>query len=330
MLREDYLKRLAKKRKTDRDEKGNVILPTKKRLAQQGKTNKMFGIDTPANAALTALTIVPGLGSLGLAAKVYKGMKAGKEVFKVGSKIYKSKTAAIEAAKKVVPQLKPKAKGNLSKEAKGRDLVARKEAQKKDTPKFRRDTGTDVKNQSKAQLAAKIGAEKNAVKATGLGLTSLIASRAKNTDMTPPKKSKKLKNTKQEFAKAVADRPTTKSKKIPSKQTTKLKSKVNTKPIAILKEKKGPARSVKDAKERGLRTFTNKAGKVLAAYTPADLKQKGFKNTKSGLRDFLNEKKGLTRKKPTTKKMGGGKVYRRGGGRALRGMGKAIYSNKMY
>ena len=312
MLREDYLKRLAKKRKTDRDEKGNVILPTKKRLAQQGKTNKMFGIDTPANAALTALTIVPGLGSLGLAAKVYKGMKAGKEVFKVGSKIYKSKTAAIEAAKKVVPRLKPKAKGNLSKEAKGRDLVARKEAQKKDTPKFRRDTGTDVKNQSKAQLAAKIGAEKNAVKATGLGLTSLIASRAKNTDMTPPKKSKKLKNTKQEFAKAVANRPTTESK-------------VKTKPIAMSKKKKSPARSIKDAKKRGLSTFTNKAGKKLAAVTKEQLDKSGL-----SLRDYLNKKEGLTRKKPTTKKMGGGKVYRRGGGRALRGMGKAIYSNKMY
>jgi LysM repeat protein len=32
----------------------------------------------------------------------------------------------------------------------------------------------------------------------------------------------------------------------------------------------------------------------------------------------------------TKKKMGGGKVYRRGGGKALRGFGKATYSNKPY
>jgi LysM repeat protein len=32
----------------------------------------------------------------------------------------------------------------------------------------------------------------------------------------------------------------------------------------------------------------------------------------------------------TKKKMGGGKVYRRGGGKALRGFGKATYSNKLY
>ena len=30
------------------------------------------------------------------------------------------------------------------------------------------------------------------------------------------------------------------------------------------------------------------------------------------------------------KKKAGGKVFRRGGGKALRGMGKATYSNKMY
>ena len=91
------------------------------------------------------------------------------------------------------------------------------------------------------------------------------------------------------------------------------------------KVKKGPARSVKEAQTRNLPTFTNKAGKKLAAVSKEQLDKSGL-----SLRDFLNKKKGLTRKKPTTKKMGGGKVYRRGGGRALRGMGKAIYSNKMY
>ena len=347
-LREDYLKRLKKKREAAFDEEGNVKLPSKKRLARQAEVNKMFGIDTPANAALTALTLVPGLGALGLAAKVYKGMKAGKEVFKVGTKIYKSKAAAIEAAKKVVPKLKPKAKGNLSSAARGKERISRLATQKADTPKFRRAAGTDVKNQSKAQLAARIGAEKDAVKATGLGLTSLAASKLKSN--IDSKKSKKTKNRQQILKNIGRSRPMSKAeppqlKKPMSKaeppqlvgpaKAVKTKKIIDKKVAPKSKVKKttaikGPARTVKDAKERGLPTFTNKAGKVLAAYTPADLKQKGFKNTKSGLRDFLNEKKGLTRKKPTTKKMGGGKVYRRGGGRALRGMGKAIYSNKMY
>ena len=102
------------------------------------------------------------------------------------------------------------------------------------------------------------------------------------------------------------------------------KSKLYNRPSSY-KVKKGPARSVKEAQTRNLPTFTNKAGKKLAAVSKEQLDKSGL-----SLRDFLNKKKGLTRKKPTTKKMGGGKVYRRGGGRALRGMGKAIYSNKMY
>ncbi len=96
--------------------------------------------------------------------------------------------------------------------------------------------------------------------------------------------------------------------------------------VALIKKvEKGPAKSVAEAQKRGLSTFTNKAGKKLAAVNKEQLDKSGL-----SLRDYLNKQKGLTRKKPTTKKKAGGKVFRRGGGKALRGMGKAIYSNKMY
>jgi len=88
---------------------------------------------------------------------------------------------------------------------------------------------------------------------------------------------------------------------------------------------KNPARTVAEAQRRGLSTFTNKAGKKLAAVTKEQLDKSGL-----SLRDYLNKQKGLTRKKPTTKKKAGKKVFRRGGGKALRGFGKATYSDKLY
>ena len=102
---------------------------------------------------------------------------------------------------------------------------------------------------------------------------------------------------------------------------------------------KRPARSVAEAQKRGLSTFTNKKGKVLAAITKEQLSKSGKGLTpllnaqkKSGksLSKYLESEGIIKKRKPTTKKMGGGKVYRRGGGQALRGFGKATYSNKMY
>ena len=139
----------------------------------------------------------------------------------------------------------------------------------------------------------------------------------------PKSKSKKPKANNKKFVKRIEKSLTTPIKKPVSIKTT---------------VKKGPARTVYDAQDRGLDTFTNKKGKVLAAITKEQLAKSGKGLTallnaqkKSGksLTKYL-ESEGIRKSKSTTKKMGGGKVYRRGGGKALRGFGKATYSNKPY
>jgi hypothetical protein len=130
------------------------------------------------------------------------------------------------------------------------------------------------------------------------------------------------------------------SKARETRSFNKIKGPDKTKKLPVkIKAKTGPARTVAEAQRRNLDTFTNKKGKVLAAITKEQLAKTG-----KGLTPLLNaqkksgkslfkylESEGIIKKgKPTTKKMGGGKVFRRGGGQALRGFGKATYSNKMY
>ena len=55
---------------------------------------------------------------------------------------------------------------------------------------------------------------------------------------------------------------------------------------------KGPARTIAEAKRRGLSTFTDKSGKKKAAVTAEELKKSGL-----SLRDFLNKQQGKTRKR---------------------------------
>ena len=56
---------------------------------------------------------------------------------------------------------------------------------------------------------------------------------------------------------------------------------------------KGPARTIAEAKRRGLSTFTDKSGKKKAAVTAEELKKSGL-----ALRDYLNKQQGKTRKAP--------------------------------
>ena len=92
--------------------------------SKQKQVKKNIG--TAKDIALTGLTAIPGLGALGLGARaIMKGIQAGKTVFKVGNKTFKSKDAAVAAAKKIKAPLPPKAKGNLSKEARGREHITR-------------------------------------------------------------------------------------------------------------------------------------------------------------------------------------------------------------
>ena len=315
-LREGYLKRLKERKK--------LSVPSKKRVERQSKQTKnlmkVLGLDTPANAALTALTLVPGLGALGLAAKVYKGMKAGKEVYTVGNKVYKSKTAALEAAKKIKPKLPPKSKGNLSKEARGKEWIERQKKQKEQTPLARRQAGKNVKKEAEEKRKARIQAEKDAVKATGLAGVSLIASRARNKDSTPKTKKTKIKSS------AVTDQ-------LGKVGTPKSKTEVKTGP-AKTKAKTGPATrpaSIIAGSGKGLGTLSEIAFKhgttvkeLMKAnkdITDADKIQKG---QKIKLGKVVKNRKSVYQKKK------GGTVFRRGGGKALRGFGKATYSDKLY
>tara|TARA_R100000781_G_C4063572_1_gene121929 strand:- start:33 stop:1052 length:1020 start_codon:yes stop_codon:yes gene_type:complete len=326
-LREGYLKRLKERKK--------LSVPSKKRVERQSKQTKnlmkVLGLDTPANAALTALTLVPGLGALGLAAKVYKGMKAGKEVYTVGNKVYKSKTAALEAAKKIKPKLPPKSKGNLSKEARGKEWIERQKKQKGQTPLARRQAGKNVKKEAEEKRKARIQAEKDAVKATGLAGVSLIASRARNKDSTPKTKKTKIKPS------AVTDQlgkvgiPKSKTEVKTSPDKTKTKAKTGP---AKTKAKTGPATrpaSIIAGSGKGLGTLSEIAFKhgttvkeLMKAnkdITDADKIQKG---QKIKLGKVVKNRKSVYQKKK------GGTVFRRGGGKALRGFGKATYSDKLY
>ena len=59
------------------------------------------------------------------------------------------------------------------------------------------------------------------------------------------------------------------------------------------RKKTGPARTIAEAKRRGLSTFTDKSGKKKAAVTAEELKKSGL-----SLRDYLNKQQGKTRKAP--------------------------------
>lgn len=327
---DEYFKLDPKVRNKIRKDKYDALSDTQKKT--------LSGIKT---AAEIASYFIPG-GALRLAVPIVRGIQAAKTGFKVGNKTYKTLNQA-KAAKnklqKVIPSKlktkdpktgKERAVPDTDKTKRATQSLKTKEAKnltaQKDALKARQDKTTKILKGS-SNIALGIGAaataekfrnKKTVIKKKPKAKLDSVLSRKRNIDTrrSPGALGGRVK----------IDKKTPTNLKF-NKPDDFVKDIIKTKKSSV---KEGPARTVKDAKKRGLPTFTNKAGKVLAAYTPADLKKEGFKNTKSGLRDFLNKKKGLTRKKPTTKKMGGGKVYRRGGGKALRGFGKATYSNKPY
>ena len=320
--------------------------------------NNLIGIKT---AAEVASLFLPG-GALRLAIPVVRGIQAAKTGFKVGKNTYKTLKEATAAKNKLKQTVNTKA---TSKDKSGRNIkIKDKDKTTEATKQLKAKTTRELKAQQKALKARQDKTTKNLKSASNVALTggALIAAsnaRSKKEKLSPGALGGKVKSSpsikrkptnvetaaqkkrRAEFASkniaATNRKPNLKKKvdnkalgypkiEVKNKPTPQLvdKSKLNSRPTSY-KVKKGPARSVKEAQTRKLSTFTNKAGKKLAAVTKEQLDKSGL-----SLRDYLNKKEGLTRKKPTTKKMGGGKVYRRGGGRALRGMGKAIYSNKMY
>ena len=152
--------------------------------SKQKQVKKNIG--TATDIGLTALTFVPGLGALGLGARaIMKGIQAGKTVYKVGSKTFKSKNAAVAAAKKIKAPLSPKAKGKLSPQARGRERVTRLADQAKRTPSVRGAATRGITKTAAQKAALKTSAKRSAAGAVTLGTISATAAIAKEKKKVP-------------------------------------------------------------------------------------------------------------------------------------------------
>jgi len=324
----------------------NSLLPSQKKKVAKN-------VENITDAALTAATFIPlaGAGIRGAQAIMYT-IKNGKKIYKVGKETFKSLDKARQKASELKGKLPPKAKGNLSEEARGRENITRQAAQKKDATDKKRAANTGITKLKKSKDALNKKKDKaiaDTIVLAGTGLTSGVVNKQRNKNKKPTKTDSVLsrkrnidtrrspgalggrtKKGSPTVIKKVETGPA-KITKVDKKGPAKI-TKVDKKgPAKITKKvEKGPARSVAEAQRRGLSTFTNKAGKKLAAVTKEQLKDAGFKNTKKGLGKFIKQGKELDAIDNPNKKKAGGKVFRRGGGKALRGMGKATYSNKMY
>ena len=308
----------------------NSLLPSQKKKVAKN-------VENITDAALTAATFIPlaGAGIRGAQAIMYT-IKNGKKIYKVGKETFKSLDKARQKASELKGKLPPKAKGNLNEEARGRENITRQAAQKKDATDKKRAANTGITKLKKSKDALNKKKDKaiaDTIVLAGTGLTSGVVNKQRNKNKKPTKTDSVLSRKRNidtrrspgALGGRVEKGSPTVIKKVETGPPTVIK-KVEKGPAKVTKKvEKGPAKSVAEAQKRGLSTFTNKAGKKLAAVNKEQLDKSGL-----SLRDYLNKQKGLTRKNSTTKKKAGGKVFRRGGGKALRGMGKAIYSNKMY
>ena len=324
----------------------------KKKYDSLSDTQKktLGGIKT---AAEVASYFLPG-GALRLAVPVMRGIQAAKTGFKVGNKTYKTLKEATAAKNKLKQTVNTKAKSIDPKT-------------KKLKPVQDKDKTTEATKQLKAKTTRNLTAQKDALKAKQDKTTKILKDSSnlafgiggaaaaekfidRKTVLKKKPKAKKDNVLSRKRNKDTRRSPGALGDRVETKTDTNKKQTSNgiagpsissSKRPASIKagSKKGPARTVDKAQRRGLDTFTNKKGKVLAAITKEQLAKSGKGLTqllnaqkKSGksLSKYLESEGIIKKRKPTTKKMGGGKVYRRGGGKALRGFGNATYSNKMY
>jgi len=278
--------------------------------SKQKQVKKNIG--TAKDIALTGLTAIPGLGALGLGARaIMKGIQAGKTVFKVGNKTFKSKDAAVAAAKKIKAPLPPKAKGNLSKEARGREHITRLAEQKKKTPGVRAATTRGITKTAAQKEALKTSAKRSGAGAAGLGAISATAAA-----VSPSKAEKKI---------PLIKAPSGPFKVRPKgwkKSASKVVKEKKPKVIKKVAKKKfeGEPRTIAQAKKMGKKYFINKAGKKLAAVTKEDLAKfrKKTGNPKATLTQLLNARRKLvspTEWKRKSVRKTGGIVKKAGGGR---------------
>jgi LysM repeat protein len=155
-------------------------------LSPSKKAQVKKNIGTATDIGLTALTFVPGLGALGLGAKaIMKGIQAGKTVYKVGSKTFKSKDAAVAAAKTIKAPLPPRATGKLSAQARGMERITQLADQAKKTPSVRGAATRGITKTAAQKAALKTSAKRSAAGAGGLGAISATAAIAKEKKKVP-------------------------------------------------------------------------------------------------------------------------------------------------
>ena len=164
------------------------IFRTSPSPSKKAQVKKNIGSAT--DIALTGLSLVPGLGALGLGARaIMKGVQAGKTLYKVGNKTFKSKDAAVAAAKKIKAPLSPKAKGNLSPQARGRERITRLADQAKKTPSVRGAATKGITKTAAQKAALKTSAKRFAAGAGGLAAITPLSYVAIK-DMKRPKSHK--------------------------------------------------------------------------------------------------------------------------------------------
>ena len=324
----------------------------KKKYDSLSDTQKktLGGIKT---AAQVASYFLPG-GALRLAVPIVRGIQAAKTGFKVGNKTYKTLKEATAAKNKLKKVVNTKAKSIDPKTKKLRPVQDKKKT-KKATTNLKSQTTRDLTKQQKALKTKQDKTTKILKDSSNLAFGIGGAAAAEKLIDRKTVLKKKPKDKKNNVLSRKRNKDTRRSPgalggRVETKTDTNKKQTSNgiagpsissSKRPASIKagSKKGPARTVDKAQRRGLDTFTNKKGKVLAAITKEQLAKSGKGLTqllnaqkKSGksLSKYLESEGIIKKRKPTTKKMGGGKVYRRGGGKALRGFGNATYSNKMY
>jgi len=147
-------------------------------------------IGSATDIALTGLSLVPGLGALGLGARaIMKGVQAGKTLYKVGSRTFKSKDAAVAAAKTIKAKLPPRATGNLSAQARGMERITRKGVQTAKTPSVRGAATRGITKTAAQKAALKTSAKRSAAGAASLAAITPLSYVAIK-DMKRPKSHK--------------------------------------------------------------------------------------------------------------------------------------------
>ena len=321
---EAYFKLDPKVRSKLRKEKYDALSDTQK--------NTLSGVKT---AAEVASYFLPG-GALRLAVPIVRGIQAVKTGFKVGKNTYKTLKEATAAKNKLKQTVNTR---STSKDKGGRNIkIIDTKQTTAATKKLKAATTRKLTAQQKA-LKAKQDKTTNILK--GSSNISLAAASAAAAEKFRNKKTiiKNKKNTDTPVTKAVT--PVTKTvtpvtKTVDNKSNEKFVNKIKKSLNTVTPSKNQSVKNMKTInKGDTLSQIARKNGTSVKKIMDLNPEIKDANKIYAGRKINVGGKSKNTvtpvkggRGNITKKK--GGTVYRRGGGKALRGMGKATYSNKPY